>query len=74
MQAEICKGAEMNEQTITQKMRGRPVTHEEARDSSRRLINSHFRNPDQARIQIPVSASDDDVLILDYILEQEERK
>jgi hypothetical protein len=54
----------------TQIMRGRPVTHEEARTAARRLINSHFHNPDTARIQIPASPFDDDLTICDYIDEQ----
>lgn len=56
--------------SITQKMRGRPVTQKEAMESAQRLINSHFNNPDRARMQIPVSAADDDVIVTDYIREQ----
>lgn len=59
--------------TITQEMRGRPVTHEEALKSAQRLINSHFRNRNSARCSIPVSIDDDDVVVIDYILEQQAR-
>jgi hypothetical protein len=52
------------------KMRGRPVTHEEARESAHRLINSHFGNADRARASIPVDYRDDDVTVVDYIWEQ----
>ena len=57
--------------TITQEMRGRPVTAEEARQACRRLINSHFHNPDSARVSIPCNPMDDDVLLGDYLLEVE---
>jgi hypothetical protein len=57
-------------ETVTMKMRGRPVTHEEALASAQRLINSHFHNPDSARVQIPCSPHDDDVMVMDYIHEQ----
>ena len=57
--------------TLTQQMRGQPVSHDEAIKAARRLINSHFRNPDSARCSIPVNAYDDDVLLIDYILEQQ---
>lgn len=56
----------------TRKLRGRPVSHKEACISAQRLINSHFRNEDRARIQIPASPWDDDLMIVDYIEEQSE--
>ena len=56
-------------QSVTQKMRGRPVTKAEALASAQRLINSHFHNPDSARIQIPASPQDDDVTVIDFINE-----
>ncbi len=59
-----------DEPTLTMKLRGRPVSKEEALCSARRLVNSHFHNPDAARISIPVSAADDDVTVIDYIREQ----
>lgn len=59
--------------TETQKMRGRPVTHAEARAAALRLINSHFRQPDGARCTIPRDPMDDDILICDYIDEQEKK-
>lgn len=58
------------EPTITMKMRGRPVSHEEARESAQRLINSHFKNPDSARCQIPANPADDDLIVMDYIRER----
>ena len=61
----------MIEQTITMKMRGRPVRHDEALESAQRLINSHFHNEDRARVSIPVRPDNDDVLVMDYILEQQ---
>jgi hypothetical protein len=58
------------EHGITGRRRGRPVTHEEARTSAHRLVNSRFNNPDGARCSIPVRVDDDDVVVLDYISEQ----
>lgn len=56
--------------TLTQKLRGKPVTHDQALTSAQRLINSFFGNPDQAHVGIPASYRDDDITIIDYILEQ----
>jgi hypothetical protein len=42
------------------------VTKEEARLAAQRLINSHFNNPDRARMQIPVSPNDD-VTVMAFI-------
>jgi hypothetical protein len=61
---------DMCTETITRKMRGRPVTHDEAEISAQRLINSHFHNADQARVSIPARPDNDDVLVMDYIEEQ----
>lgn len=58
------------EPTLSMKMRGRPVAHEEAKQSAHRLINSHFGNPDKARMQIPANPADDDLIVCDYIYEQ----
>ncbi len=55
--------------TLTQEMRGRPVTSKEAQEACNRLINSHFNNPDQARCTIPANVTDDDILLVDYLLE-----
>lgn len=63
----------MSEQTITMKMRGSPVTSEEAAIAVQRLINSHFHINDGARVRIPVSAMDDDVVAADYVQESAER-
>jgi hypothetical protein len=65
----------MSDMTETQKMRGRPVTHEEAQNAAHHLIDSFFDNPGKpkARASIPVDPFDDDVLILDYIAEQQAR-
>jgi len=59
--------------TVTQQMRGRPVTHEEGAASIQRLINSHFNNENRARCSIPVRADDDDILASDYAQECAER-
>lgn len=56
-------------QTETMKLRGCPVTQDEAREAVHRLINSHFRTKDQARCTIPVRACDDDVTAIDYVIE-----
>ncbi len=58
-------------ESVTTKMRARPVTHDEALKSTHRLVNSHFGNPDSARMQIPVNAADDDVVVIDYLHEVE---
>ena len=52
----------------------RPVGHAEAREIAQRLINSHFGNPNGARMSIPTRPNyDDDCLILAYIWQQERR-
>jgi len=61
----------MSEPTLTMKMRGRPVTQDEALKSAHRLINSHFGNPDKARVSIPVDYRDDDVTVIDYIHQEQ---
>lgn len=55
--------------TPTQELRGRSLTHQEARDACRRLINSHFHNDDRDRCSIPPSPSDDDLALSDYLIE-----
>ena len=57
--------------TETQIRRGRPVTPEEARAALRRLIHSHFHQPDGARCSIPAHPMDDDLLLSDYLTEVE---
>lgn len=47
-----------------------PVSHHDAAEAARRLINSHFNNPDQARVSIPVRGTDDDIVITRYIKQQ----
>lgn len=52
----------------------RPVSHADAAEVAQRLINSHFRNGDGARISIPCRPDhDDDCLILAYIEQQGSR-
>lgn len=50
-----------------------PVTHEQAHESARRLINSHFNHRKPfARVSIPANPKeDDDLIICRYIEEQE---
>lgn len=49
----------------------REVTHEEAEAAARRLVNSHFRNPDSARVSIPANPNrDDDLVLLSYIAQR----
>lgn len=48
------------------------VTHEEARESARRLINSHFRQEPSARIGIPARPGYDDDLIITRYIEQQQ--
>lgn len=48
----------------------RPISHDEATDALRRLINSHFRNPDQARASIPARPDYDDDLVMGAYLKQ----
>ena len=47
-----------------------PVTHEQAMEALRRLIHSHFNEPDAARCSIPANPNDDDLLLSDYIKQQ----
>ena len=63
----------MSNATETMKLRGRPVTHEEAKASAQRLINSFFHNHDGAHITVPARIDNDDITIMDYILEQQGR-
>lgn len=60
--------------SVTRELRGKPVTHEQALKSARRLINSHFHNDNRARMSIPVDYDDDDCTIIDYIMEQKEKE
>jgi len=46
------------------------VTHEQARLSAQKLINSHFHVEPSARACIPVDPMDDDVVITRYIDQQ----
>lgn len=55
------------ELTLTQKIRNRRVTAEEAMESVDRLINSHFGNPRKARCSIPANVADDDLVASDYV-------
>lgn len=48
----------------------RTVTHAEAREACRRLVNSHFRNGDEARCSIPANPDADDDLVLTAYVEQ----
>lgn len=51
----------------------RTISHEEAKESARRLINSHFRREPCARVGIPARPDyDDDLLIMAYICQREE--
>lgn len=62
--------AQREDLTISQKMRGRKVSHEEAKQSAKRLVNSHFHNKDSARVSIPAHPADDDLVVTDYIAER----
>ncbi len=55
----------------TRRMTSRTVTHAEAEEASRRLINSHFLNPDGARVSIPANPDrDDDLVLTSYIAQR----
>lgn len=56
--------------TETMKIRGRLVTLAEAKESTQRLINSHFHNANSARVSIPADMSDDDIIASDYLHQQ----
>jgi hypothetical protein len=44
------------------------ISHEQARESAQRLINSHFRQEPHARVSIPARPGhDDDLIIMAYI-------
>lgn len=52
----------------------KPISHDEARQSAQRLINSHFSNGKQyAKTCIPAEDDDDDLLICRYIEQQRAR-
>jgi hypothetical protein len=42
----------------------RLIGHREASEALQRLINSHFRNPDGARVSIPANPDRDDDLVM----------
>ena len=51
----------------------RTISHDEATESARRLINSHFRQEPYARASIPARPDyDDDLIICAYIKQQAE--
>lgn len=52
----------------------REIPHIEAREAARRLVNSHFRNPDSARVSIPANPDQDDDLVLHAYIRQQARK
>jgi hypothetical protein len=63
----------MSSETLraTQEMRGRPVTYAEACRAADRLIaRAHNGTGEKSTMSIPVQASDDDVLLTDYLTEQ----
>lgn len=49
------------------------IRHEDARRSAMKFINEYFRNPDRERPRtcIPAQSDDDDILLIDYIRQQE---
>lgn len=47
--------------------RNRPISVNQAKDAAQRLINSHFRKPNSARMTIPAKVDDDDILLMDYL-------
>jgi hypothetical protein len=50
----------------------RRISHDEARESAQRLINSHFGSEPVARATIPANPDgDDDLILLAYIKQQE---
>jgi hypothetical protein len=53
----------------------RTISHTEAREIATRLINSHFNKEPHARVGIPARPDyDDDLLIVSYIKQQEEKE
>jgi hypothetical protein len=64
--APVAKAVEEAQASETQKLRGRPVSHLEAR-----IAAGNFVNGCSTRHSIPVRFHDDDVTIMDYIREQE---
>lgn len=54
--------------------RGRPVTHEEAKKSLKRFLNHYWhRDGERPQTTIPPRVDDDDLILTDYIEEQEEK-
>lgn len=49
------------------------IAHQQAREAAQRLIDGYLRNSNkpQPRITIPIEHDDDDVLLMDYITQQE---
>lgn len=59
----------MSELNETQRLRGRPVTLEEAVVSAHRFIAEHFKTDNRVKTCIPVEVTDDDIVLMDYIFE-----
>jgi len=53
----------------------RTVTHEQAKQAARNLIDAHFNNKDGkgVLVSVPAQPDDDDILLVDYIVQQIER-
>lgn len=56
--------------SLTNERRNSPISHARAQEAATRLIHSHFGQGPHARITIPLSLDDDDVVIMDYIEQQ----
>lgn len=50
------------------------VSHDTAKRSAQRLVNSHFGNRGRALTRLPAQPEDDDLLIMSYIQQQEDRE
>lgn len=53
----------------------RRIGHDEALEAAQRLVNSHFHNPDHARVSIPARPDyDDDLVLKAYVYQQREKE
>ena len=56
--------------SFTNSRRTETISHARASEAAIRLIHSHFGQKDHAKISIPLSLDDHDIVIMDYIEQQ----
>lgn len=71
-QAHVAASVAQAAQPQTHPDRKTRITHEQARTAVQHFANRHFNNPgEKSRATIPAHQDDDDILLMDYITQQE---